>query len=178
MPWKNGLGTTTEVVRFPANGEFDWRISIADVATDGPFSKFPGCDRVILTLAGAGMELTHAEPRLFARIGPLEPWSFSGDWNTECALVDGPIRDFNVITRRDAFTPGVSVHLIDTRASLRADGSVAAVYCVEGALHVASITLTSGETLIATRDDAGESTIEVEPVERSIVIVVRLTSVR
>ena len=47
MPWKNGGGITTEIWVSPegsglAGVPFDWRVSIADVATDGPFSKFAG----------------------------------------------------------------------------------------------------------------------------------------
>ena len=53
MPWKNGLGTTTEIAIHPAEADlagqpFDWRVSMADVTTDGEFSRFPGYDRSIL----------------------------------------------------------------------------------------------------------------------------------
>ncbi len=37
--------------------EFLWRVSIADVERDGPFSRFPGIDRTIVLLEGAGMRL-------------------------------------------------------------------------------------------------------------------------
>ena len=44
--WKNGGGWTTELARAPAEGEgeFDWRISIAEVDVDGEFSRFPGIE--------------------------------------------------------------------------------------------------------------------------------------
>ncbi|MBM7325185.1 HutD family protein, partial [Agrobacterium sp. S2] len=48
MPWKNGGGVTTEIIVHPAKAsmaDFDWRISMANVAQDGPFSIFPGVDR-------------------------------------------------------------------------------------------------------------------------------------
>jgi hypothetical protein len=35
--WPNGAGITYEVVRFPAEGEFQWRISLADI-DKRPFS--------------------------------------------------------------------------------------------------------------------------------------------
>ena len=44
MPWKNGGGTTREVLKSPASATidtFNWRISLAAVATSGPFSLFP-----------------------------------------------------------------------------------------------------------------------------------------
>ena len=37
MAWKNGLGRTAEIARQPASGDgFDWRVSIATIAADGP----------------------------------------------------------------------------------------------------------------------------------------------
>ena len=59
MPWKNGGGMTTELAVYPsdAGDAFDWRISIADIETSGPFSTFAGYDRVIGLLEGIGMEL-------------------------------------------------------------------------------------------------------------------------
>src|SRR5512140_2846533 len=67
MPWKNRLGVTTEVARYPDEfgSLFDWRVSIADVMNDGPFSQFTGYDRIIVVIGGEGMTLTHpqaAEP--------------------------------------------------------------------------------------------------------------------
>ena len=58
MPWKNGLGSTTEIAIFPANAkldDFDWRVSMAQVTSDGPFSSFPGIDRTLLVIDGAGI---------------------------------------------------------------------------------------------------------------------------
>src|SRR3954470_15521560 len=60
MPWKNGLGATTEIAISPERdglGDFAWRVSMAQVANDGPFSSFPGIDRTLLVLAGCGMML-------------------------------------------------------------------------------------------------------------------------
>ena len=66
MRWKNGLGWTTELASQPTRdelvqGEFDWRVSIAEVDADAEFSAFPGIDRSILVLAGAGMLLEVGE---------------------------------------------------------------------------------------------------------------------
>jgi uncharacterized protein len=41
MPWKNRRGSTTEIAVGSAGASldaFDWRISMAHVAADGPFS--------------------------------------------------------------------------------------------------------------------------------------------
>jgi environmental stress-induced protein Ves len=104
-PWKNGGGTTTEVARFPPGSDlenFGWRVSIAKVERGGPFSLFPGIDRQLallegrlsLTIAGRAVELS----------ADVEPVSFPGDVATEAAILEGPVTDLNVMTRRGAFT--------------------------------------------------------------------------
>src|SRR5215472_11228475 len=54
-PWKNGGGLTREVAVHPAGsdlGNFDWRVSIAEVLRGGPFSSFPGVDRHMAVISG------------------------------------------------------------------------------------------------------------------------------
>jgi environmental stress-induced protein Ves len=102
MPWKNGGGTTTEIwkAESPA-GEMLWRLSIADVASDGPFSEFPGIDRWIMVISGNGMELT-IDGMGTKRLDRLyQPLAFSGDATTTCRLLGGPIQDFNFMVRRN-----------------------------------------------------------------------------
>jgi len=102
MRWKNGAGRTTEIAVHPAGAAldaFDWRVSVADVAGDGPFSPFAGVDRTIVLLAGAGIRLARAAEVVVLRT-PYEPYPFSGDDAIDCALVDGPVRDFNLMVRR------------------------------------------------------------------------------
>jgi environmental stress-induced protein Ves len=106
MRWKNGRGMTTELAVFPAHADlktfpFDWRISMADVAEDGDFSPFPGCDRTLVVVRGEGMELTFEGVTAPSRLtGPGQGVAFSGDWNTRGRLLDGPVRDFNVMSAR------------------------------------------------------------------------------
>lgn len=104
MPWKNGRGATTELAIAPegaALAEFDWRLSMADVTEDGDFSPFPGYDRTLVVAEGAGMELSFdgaSAPQRLA--GPGHAAMFSGDWLTRGTLLDGPVRDFNVMSAR------------------------------------------------------------------------------
>ena len=69
MPWKNGGGVTSELARSPQADEFDWRLSVAEVATDGPFSQFPGIDRLLVLLSGAdaGQLIARAARRAMPR---------------------------------------------------------------------------------------------------------------
>lgn len=102
MPWKNGGGHTLEIATHPAGAglaSFAWRVSVADVEKDGPFSAFAGVDRTLVLLAGAGIRLTGDGEPLELR-APFEPVSFSGDRALTCNLVAGPVRDFNLMVRR------------------------------------------------------------------------------
>lgn len=98
MPWRNGCGTTQEVACNPGGGTaaFDWRLSIADVAQEGGFSTFSGYQRIITVLEGKGMQLT-VDGCEQAPLAPRQAYAFSGDAPVHCRLVDGPIRDFNLI---------------------------------------------------------------------------------
>lgn len=102
--WKNDGGWTTEIARGADDGSenFRWRISIAEIESDGPFSSFPGIARDLLLLEGNGIELDidGAEPRRMTR--RFEHVHFDGESAVECRLLAGPTRDFNVMARRDA----------------------------------------------------------------------------
>ncbi len=105
--WKNGGGWTTQLAVFPepktgADASFDWRVSIAEIESDGAFSTFPDCDRHIALLDGIGMQLRFdaADPMVLDR--RLQFVQFAGEASTFGKLISGPVRDFNVIVRRDA----------------------------------------------------------------------------
>ncbi|MGA1832593.1 HutD family protein [Rhizobium wenxiniae] len=107
MPWKNGKGETVEIAVFPEDASvdtFDWRISMAPVVSDGPFSVFPGIDRTLSILTGDGMILSveGMEPTVLGC--KSMPFSFAGDVKTEAVLQAGPITDLNVMTRRGHFS--------------------------------------------------------------------------
>lgn len=103
MRWKNGGGWTTELYSHaaPSDDGFGWRVSIAEIESDGAFSTFPQCDRWIALLDGAGMRLEFdaAPPAVLDQRLQFVP--FSGEWATHGYLIDGPVRDFNLIARRD-----------------------------------------------------------------------------
>jgi environmental stress-induced protein Ves len=100
MPWKNGGGVTTEIYVSPPSEAFDWRVSIATVNADGPFSAFAGYERHIMTLSGQGMVLDIEGRGKFA-LEALQPFSFSGDARVYGSLLEGAVLDFNLMVRRD-----------------------------------------------------------------------------
>lgn len=101
-PWKNGGGSTREIACWPPGAGFDdflWRASIASIASDGPFSRFIGVDRVITLLDGSGVHL-HGDGVDHRLDRPLVPFGFSGDLQIASTMLGGPSSDFNVMSRR------------------------------------------------------------------------------
>ena len=103
MPWRNGNGMTLEIARDPATGEsFRWRLSLADIAQDGPFSAYPGYRRALVLVHGDDLRLTfggHGQRRL----SPVRRAArFEGDWTTECSIPLGRCTDLSLIVRTGA----------------------------------------------------------------------------
>ncbi|XEG72242.1 HutD family protein [Pseudomonas sp. abacavir_1] len=98
MPWKNGAGSTREILRDAGDGleGFGWRLSIADVGAPGPFSAFSGYQRVITVLEGEGMRLT-VDGVASRELRALDAFAFDGASVVDCELLGGAIRDFNLI---------------------------------------------------------------------------------
>lgn len=144
-PWRNGGGVTRELAAQPAGADWIWRISVAEVAADGPFSRFPGVQRWFAVLGGAGviLKLPGAEHRLTLATAPL---SFDGEQPVACELLDGPTRDLNLMVRRDragaqmARVEGVR-HVAAPRAK------VVAVYAVGEPVQVRH----EGDTIVVAR---------------------------
>ena len=109
--WKNDGGWTTEIARDPRGDDanFRWRVSIADIESDGPFSSFPGIDRDLVLLAGSGIELDIDAAPTLRLADRFQRAHFAGDSRVDCRLVAGATRDFNVMARRDAVRADVIV---------------------------------------------------------------------
>jgi environmental stress-induced protein Ves len=105
--WRNGGGETREIISYPpGEAQFAWRASIATISADGPFSPFPGIDRVITLLHGDSVRLRgdHGEHVL----QPHQPWAFPGERAID-ARIRGSCEDFNIMTRRDSWRSHVTV---------------------------------------------------------------------
>jgi environmental stress-induced protein Ves len=130
-PWKNGGGVTHEIAREERGGRMAWRLSVAEVDTDGPFSRFDGMMRILTVIEGAGLELVTPDGVIAAK--PRAPVRFSGDLPVEGRRIDGPVRDLNVI-----FDPGLiearvaHLHEADGSAQAATRGRSFALYCLAG----------------------------------------------
>ncbi len=144
MPWKNGMGSTTEIAIHPADAkldDFEWRVSMARVASDGPFSIFAGIDRTLLLLEGSGIDLSVAGSAP-VRIDHETIHSFPGDQPTSARLVDGVIIDLNVMSRRATVVHDVK--RIKLAQHLDFIVSTQTIFVVEqGVLEIVSPTVTA-----------------------------------
>jgi environmental stress-induced protein Ves len=125
MPWANGRGTSYEIAsdRNEA-GEWTWRLAMAPVNEDGPFSRIECVNRSLAVVDGAGMLLSVDRKKL--QCLPMQVVRFRGDAITEATLTDGPIMDINLMVRRK-----------------EADGEMA-IISEAGLLHGASIVVAIG----------------------------------
>jgi len=109
--WKNGGGSTKQLLIWPKGADlsnFDFRISIATISSDGPFSLFHGIDRQLCILEGEGVrlkikgnDLGQSEEIVLRPNDP--PFCFSGETKIESMLLDKKVLDFNVMRRSTSY---------------------------------------------------------------------------
>lgn len=154
--WKNGTGWTREIARVPDREKWDWRLSIAEIEQDGPFSVFPGIDRELVLVRGNGLRLRFEDGEVRELQPPHERIRFTGERVVSGELLDGPTHDFNLMWRRDAiaaellhrplvgpmlfFTePGTSwaIHLLAGQAKFDQASGLPALWAGDTALLIA-----------------------------------------
>lgn len=153
--WKNGTGWTREIARFPETGNWDWRLSIAEIEQDGPFSVFPGIDRELVLIRGKGLRLRFEDGETRELQPPHDRIRFAGERALHSELLDGPTHDFNLMWRRTAITaellhrplvgpmlffaePGIAwaIHLLAGQAEFDKDSGLPALWAGDTALLV------------------------------------------
>lgn len=106
-PWKNGGGVTRELIAWPDADAWVWRISVAEVASNGPFSRFDGVRRWLAILRGVGVRLSF-EKHTLELTALSEPLAFDGIEAVDCALIRGAVRDLNLMVKSPADAPRAS----------------------------------------------------------------------
>ena len=167
-PWKNGGGSTTEIVADPPGSSldnFDWRISMARIAADGPFSEFAGIDRTLAVVMGTGLILTIGSNATMKLDRDCDPVCFAGDVPTSARLTAGEITDLNVMTRRSRFSH--RLRRIGRSASCEIGEEIAVVLSLNGSTTLASdrghTTLNHGDAAIL----SGKVSLRIEPMGAS-----------
>lgn len=114
LRWRNGLGWTRVIhagrlapATAPAATDdasdhgWDWRLSIAEIDADAPFSEFPGIEREMVLLSGNGLRLRFGDGETRRLEPPHGRARFAGERGVAGELLDGPTQAFNLMWRRD-----------------------------------------------------------------------------
>ena len=135
MPWRNGAGITHEIAREPAQGEdFSWRMSLASLQMNGPFSSYAGYRRCVALVEGHGFRLHIAgvSAELRTRGSHI---LFDGAADTRCELVDGPCTDLSLIVRAPGLIDYVRELAIDGQEELKSPAArTLALFVLRGAV--------------------------------------------
>ena len=124
MPWANGRGTSYEIASDGnSSDEWSWRLAMAPVNEDGPFSRIDCVNRSLVVVEGAGMVLSVDRKKL--QCHPLQVVQFRGEAITEAALIDGPITDINLMVRRKDATG--AMHIVHQAGALASASIIVAV---------------------------------------------------
>jgi uncharacterized protein len=139
MPWRNGHGETAQVAIGPAGAtvnDFDWRVSMARIDADGPFSIFPQTDRTLTVLRGDGLHLSIAGSAPIELMCDSEPLAFPGDVAGNATLLGGPVTDLNVMTQRERFKHSMRRLRVAGRVDLVVEAPLALLVCAQAAVRV------------------------------------------
>lgn len=140
-PWRNGGGVTRELLAWPDSADWVWRMSVAEVAASGPFSRFDGVRRWFAVLGGAGVRLT-IDGHSHDLTSDSAPLCFDGASTVHCQLLDGATQDFNLMLRGDH----ASAQMERVSGVLKLDTSVSLVVAVY-AMEAGAIVFFKDETL-------------------------------
>ena len=169
MPWKNGGGRTAQISRFPHGGDpYLWRLSQAEVCSNGPFSNFPGFDRLLSVWQGQGLWLNQT------LLPAQEVLSFAGETEIHARLVAGPILDLGLIydrarvqARMKHVTLGSSAELVAILAANRFRESATSTqffFVTEGRLRIGDQIATAADTIQILSDSPKDSAVR-QPTE-------------
>ena len=157
--WRNNAGWTRQIVAEPEGDEWAWRMSIAEIEQDAPFSRFEGVDREIVLLSGNGVRLHFDDGAMHALEPPHGRWRFAGEAGVSGELIDGPTQDFNLMWRRDAITAQLWHRpLVGPMVIFADSGTTWAVHLVAGQARFADDSglppLEAGDTALLRAGDA------------------------
>lgn len=162
LPWKNGKGVTLELAIAPPDADlstFEWRISSARVESAGPFSDYPGIDRSLGLLSGAGLRLNLPEQISLELDSHTPVVAFPGELDVQAELLDGPVQDFNLMSRRNRWQHRLEYRELQGQQWLDSS-AVLFIYCCSGAgltcarADTAPASLKAGQGLLV-QDEAG-----------------------
>jgi hypothetical protein len=180
-PWKNGGGVTRQIAVFPDDAgmaDFDWRVSLALVTAAGPFSAFPGVDRLMLVMEGRlELEMPGADPMTVVAGGPAA--EFPGDAPVSARKPVSPVADVNVMIRRGRFTASLERREIARAAAVVSQDVTMILSPVDGitaALGSEALKLDPGD--VARIDAARGALVRLRSADPAEVVVIHINAVR
>jgi environmental stress-induced protein Ves len=139
--WRNGGGVTRQIAAFPPEAgleDFHWRVSMAVVGSDGPFSVFPGVDRMLWLLSGDGLELCRQDGSSHIR-HPGERLDFPAEERIEALLLGGPVEDLNVMTNRRFAIALARDQRVEGECLFEAPGERSVIFVLRGHIVAAGL---------------------------------------
>lgn len=108
---KNGDGSTKQLLISPKDADpsnFDFRISIATISSDDPFSQFYSVDRHLCILEGEGVRLTIKADNLALSEEVIlrsndPPFFFNSEISIKSEQLDKQFLDFNIMIKRKIY---------------------------------------------------------------------------
>lgn len=157
QPWRNGRGATREIVCWPegSGDAFDWRLSLATLEGDAPFSSFVGVERWFAIVSGGPVELRMSssahgpQPPRCLRLGTADPaCRFDGASAVQALVPPSGAQALNLMLRRPR-ARGAMRRLADAQPC-RAAGQGALLVCagvwqIDLGLGSGSVALQPGE---------------------------------
>lgn len=145
--WRNGLGVSWDIASDSSGTEdFGWRLSLARIDRDVPFSVYPGVDRIFTLVEGGGVDLDLDGIGTLAVHRPCIPHPFPCDVATHCRLLAGPCRALNLFTRRGGWS--ASAEVLSSGAEITHDGLIL-LYSLSGVSDVNGAALAEGDAAVA-----------------------------
>ncbi|OUM44907.1 HutD/Ves family protein [Arthrobacter sedimenti] len=136
-PWANGGGITYEVLKAPPGtgySDFDWRLSIAEIVQDGPFSSLPGVDRTFVMGSEGLLRMSVDGESRDLRLGALA--AFPGEVDVSVRVLEGPTRNLNLMTRRTVCEGSIDVQRVSGALHVGGTNGPAALVVLSGTVRL------------------------------------------
>lgn len=173
MPWKNGRGTTDEILIHPNDSSFlkadyGFRLSSAPINEDCEFSQFQNKMRILVPIKGSGFCLNSNVYEKF------DVAHFSGDDPVVCQLLTDPVLDLGLIY--DPHKWKVQPRILQLKSDFSFGLEATAIYLVT-VLSGSLIHLDNNLSELETLHISGESICDLKVQKSTILFLLKLEQI-
>lgn len=143
--WKNGGGLTRVLAAHPCALKQHWRISLATITRDGPYSSFVGLMRHQTIVSGAGLALCGDADQI--DLSKRQGRAFSGDLALMARLKAGPVTALNVIWDEDQFSADVQLIHSDPVLPATKEGGQSVCFGMTGPFKADGTMIAEGDAI-------------------------------